>query len=130
MAGGSKAVASGHEFRAKVVELVKGLGLEVRTEVPVGRRIWGAKRRIDIVVTRPSDQRTLGLECKYQKDRGTTDEKLPATILDISAWPIPGLVVYGGEGWSQGIRSYLDSTGKAVTIEDLDSWIRLYFGLR
>ena len=130
MAGGRKAVTSGHELRQRVATLGRELGLDVREEVVVGRRIWGAKRAIDVVVTRPSDGRTLGIECKYQASRGSTDEKLPATILDIAAWPIPGLVVYDGDGWSPGIRSYLDSTGKAVTFNDLASWVKLYFGLR
>ena len=129
MSGGGKAVKGGHELREKVAALAEALGLEVRREVTVGRRIWGAKRRIDLVLTHPSRRTTLGLECKYQKDKGTTDEKIPATVLDIAAWPIPGLVVFEGEGISGNIRSYLHSTGKAVAFEDLEPWIKLFFGL-
>jgi PD-(D/E)XK nuclease superfamily protein len=129
MAGGKKATPSGNFLREKVVVLAEGMGLEVKREVTVGRRIWGARRRIDVVVTQPQSRITLGLECKYQKDRGTTDEKIPATILDISAWPIPGLVVFEGKGISENIRSYLYSTGKAVEFEDLEAWMRLFFRL-
>ena len=50
-------------------------------------------------------------------------------ILDISAWPIPGLVVFEGEGISENIRSYLYSTGKAVEFDDLEGWMRLFFRL-
>ncbi|MCI0567780.1 MAG: hypothetical protein L0Z52_06245 [Acidobacteria bacterium] len=129
MAGGKNATPSGNVLREKVVTLAEAMGLEVKREVTVGRRIWGAKRRIDVVVTQPHSGITLGLECKYQKDRGTTDEKIPATILDIAAWPIPGLVVFEGEGISENIRSYLYSTGKAVEFEDLEAWMKLFFRL-
>jgi hypothetical protein len=105
MAGGSKAVQTGTTLREEVIALATNLGLECRREVQVGRRIWGAR------------------------NRGTADEKIPATILDIAAWPIPGLVVFAGEGISANIRAYLHSTGKAVAFEDLESWMRLFFGI-
>jgi hypothetical protein len=129
MAGGSKAVRTGNILREEVIALATKLGLECRREVQVGRRIWGARRRIDVIVTHPKSRVTLGLECKFQQDRGTADEKIPATILDIAAWPIPGLVVFAGEGISDNIRAYLHSTGKAVAFEDLESWMRLFFGI-
>jgi len=129
LAGGKNATPSGNVLREKVVTMAEAMGLEVKREVTVGRRIWGARRRIDVVVTQPQSRITLGIECKYQKDRGTTDEKIPATILDISAWPIPGLVVFEGEGISENIRSYLYSTGKAVEFDDLEGWMRLFFRL-
>ena len=74
-------------------------------------------------------RRSLGVECKFQGGSGSADEKIPATISDISAWPIPGLVVFAGEGFSRNMRSYLLSTGKAVDFEDLEDWLRLYFGI-
>ncbi len=129
MAGGRKAVASGQDLRSAVAELAAGLGLETRIEVPVGRRIWGSRRRIDLVLTHPASRRALGLECKFQDKTGSADEKIPATILDIAAWPIPGLVIFDGRGFSENMRSYLHSTGKAVEFKDLKSWLRLYFGL-
>lgn len=129
MAGGSKAVRTGNTLREEVIALATKLGLECRREVQVGRRIWGARRKIDVIVTHPKSRVTLGLECKFQQDHGTADEKIPATILDIAAWPIPGLVVFAGEGISENIRAYLHSTGKAVAFEDLESWIRLFFGI-
>ncbi|HEY3381709.1 MAG TPA: hypothetical protein VGK32_08070 [Vicinamibacterales bacterium] len=57
------------------------------------------------------------------------EEKIPSTILDINAWPIPGILVFAGEGFSAQMRSYLYSTGKAVGFEDLEAWLRLFFGL-
>ena len=129
MAGKQEAVASGAQLQAEVVALGEQLGLSVRTEVRVGRRLWGAKRRIDVVMTLPVAQLSLGVECKYQGGGGSAEEKIPATIQDIAAWPIKGIVVFGGDGFSANMRSYLHSTGKAVSIEDLESWLRLFFGL-
>ncbi|MCY4027141.1 MAG: hypothetical protein OXH75_12630 [Acidobacteria bacterium] len=69
------------------------------------------------------------LECKFQGTGGSAEEKIPATIQDIAAWPIPGLVVFEGSGFSANMRAYLHSTGKAVAYEDLRGWLTLFFGL-
>jgi len=129
MPGRTTAAASGRGLVSLVSDLASSLGLEVRTEVRVGRRLWGAVRRIDVVVSEPATRRTLGIECKFQETKGTAEEKIPATINDIAAWPIPGIVVFSGEGFSGNMRFYLVSTGKAVEFQDLEDWLRLYFGL-
>lgn len=116
-------------LRRRVASLVRNLDLDAREEVRVGRRLWGNVRHIDVVATDPSTRKSIGLECKYQSKPGTAEEKVPAVIRDIEAWPIPGLVVFDGEGFSQNMRTYLDSTGKAVRFEDLEDWLRLFFGL-
>ena len=56
-------------------------------------------------------------------------KKIPTTIKDIAAWPIAGIVVIAGQGFSENMRSYLYSTGKAVDVEDLETWLCLFFGL-
>lgn len=129
MAGKATAVTSGGELRDKVAALGRTLGLEVRVEVRVGRRLWGAVRHIDVVLTRKETGQTLGVECKYQGGGGSAEEKVPATIQDITAWPIPGLVVFGGSGFSSNMIAYFHSTGKAVSLDDLEAWLRLFFGL-
>lgn len=129
MPGRAQSTTSGLELVQKVKDLAEHLGLTVRTEVRVGRRLWGAVRRIDVVVTDPTTRRTLGLECKFQGGSGSAEEKIPATVSDIAAWPIPGIVVIGGRGFSENMRQYLISTGKAVDLEDLEDWLRLYFVL-
>ena len=129
MPGKSAAFESGKELEEAVAALGRTLDLEVRTQVKVGRRLWGAVRNIDVVMTRAAANRTLGLECKAQKSGGSAEEKIVATISDIEAWPIPGLVVFGGPGFSDKFVSYLHSTGKAVTFDDLESWLQLFFGL-
>jgi hypothetical protein len=129
MPGRATAVQSGDELVRAVAKLAASLGLQVRTQVRVGRRIWGAVRRIDVVLTYPETRRTLGVECKFQREQGTAEEKIPSTIQDIAAWPIRGLVVFDGEGFTPNMRSFLIASGKAVEFDDLREWLVLYFGL-
>jgi hypothetical protein len=129
MAGKATAVRTGDELVQAVARLAGSLGLQVRTQVRVARRIWGAVRRIDVVLTHVETRRTLGLECKFQGVLGTAEEKIPATIQDIAAWPIRGLVVFSGEGFTPNMRSFLVASGTAVEFPDLREWLALYFGL-
>lgn len=129
MPGCAIAVANGDELAKAVATLGRNLGLESMEQVRVARRIWGCERYIDVVLVHPQTRKTLGLECKFQGVRGTAEEKIPATIKDIEAWPIPGLVVFAGEGFTEHMRSFLISTGKAVEFEDLRPWLCLFFGL-
>ena len=129
MPGKARAVTSGKELQDAVLSLGGELDLVVNREVPVGRRIWGAKRRIDVVLKHPSTRVSLGIECKYQEVSGSAEEKIPATLEDIRAWPIRGVVVYCGSGFSSNMESYLLSTGMAVELSDLRDWLELYFGL-
>ena len=129
MPGKSTAVESGNDLRDCVAEAGRALGLEAITEVAVGRRVWGARRKIDVVLKHPETRVSLGIECKYQGGPGSAEEKIPATIQDIRAWPIRGIVVYSGAGFSANMESYLLSTGMAVELADLEKWLQLYFGL-
>ena len=129
MSGRGAAPSGGDALELAVAALAERIGLEVRRQVKVGRRLWGAERRIDVVVTEPQSRRRLGLECKFQGVPGTAEEKIPTTIQDIAAWPIPGIVVFSGEGFSPYMRSFLIASGKAGELEDLEPWLRLFFGL-
>jgi|SRR6185369_4916638 len=129
MAGKGLAVANGDDLVKLVAELAQNLGLESRKQVRVARRIWGAIRHIDVVLTHPQTRKTLGIECKFQAVTGTAEEKIPAVINDIAAWPIPGLVVFAGDGFTANMRLFLISTGKAVEFNDLTPWLCLFFGL-
>ena len=129
MSGKAKAVENGNQLRDQVAAIGKSLGLDTDIEVKVGRRIWGAKRSIDVVLKDPTTRIFLGIECKYQGSKGSAEEKIPATIEDIKAWPIRRVVVYGGEGFSNNMQSYLLSTGMAIELCDIKKWLGLYFGL-
>lgn len=129
MAGKAKAVSSGAQLRDEVAALGASLGLDVETEVSVGRRIWGAKRRIDVVLRHRETRKSLGVECKYQGTKGTAEEKIAGTIEDIRGWPIRGIVIFSGDGFSPNMTAFLLSTGLAVEFRDAKKWIALYFGL-
>jgi hypothetical protein len=129
VAGKAQAVRSGAMLQQGVVEVGRALGLKAHTEVRVGRRVWGAVRRIDVVLTDPVSRKSLGVECKYQGTSGSAEEKIPTTIQDISAWPIRGLVVFAGAGFSDNMRAYLYASGLAVDLEDLSVWLELFFGM-
>ena len=129
MPGRGTAPRKGNELKGHVVELAQSLGLRTQTEVKAGRRLWGQRRYIDVVITDDKNGRRLGIECKFQAMPGTAEEKIPATIQDIAHWPIPGIVVIAGEGFSENMRGYLMSTGKVVWFDELEDWLRLYFGL-
>ena len=129
MSGRALAVANGDGLAKAVAQLGRDLGLEATEQVRVARRIWGSERFIDVVLIHPQSRKTLGVECKYQAVRGTAEEKIPATIKDIEAWPIPGLVVFAGEGFTENMRCFLVSTGRAVEFDELTPWLCLFFGL-
>jgi hypothetical protein len=129
MAGKGLAVSNGEELVRAVIQMATHLGLESQEQVRVARRIWGAVRHIDVVVTHPQTRKTLGIECKYQAVPGTAEEKIPAVINDIAAWPIPGLVVFDGDGFTDNMKLFLVSTGKAVEFSELKPWLCLFFGL-
>jgi hypothetical protein len=123
------AVTNGEELKRAVASAARALGLKTEEEVKVGRRIWGARRFIDVVLTHPRTGLKLGIECKYQSSGGSAEEKIPATLEDIKAWPIRGLVVFDGPGFSVNMNGYLVSTGSAVEHADLSDWLRLYFSI-
>jgi hypothetical protein len=129
MPGKGLAVTNGAELVKAVAELAHDLGLDSQEQVCVARRIWGAVRRIDLVLTHPQTRKAIGIECKFQSVPGTAEEKIPSVINDIAAWPIPGLVVFAGAGFTQNMKMFLISTGKAVEFCDLRPWLCLFFGL-
>ena len=129
MAGRAKAVSNGDDLVKAVAQLAQELGLEVKEQVRVARRIWGAVRKIDVVLTHPQTRKTLGVECKFQAVTGTAEEKIPSVIKDIGVWPIPGIVVFAGNGFTENMKMFLVSTGKAVEFPELKPWLCLFFGL-
>ncbi len=129
MPGKGLAVSNGDDLVKVVIKLAADLGLETKQQVRVARRIWGAVRHIDVVLTHPQTRKTLGIECKFQGVPGTAEEKIPSVVSDIAAWPIPGLVVFAGQGFTENMKLFLISTGKAVEFSELRPWLCLFFGL-
>ncbi len=129
MPGKGTAPKSGGGLEQRVVALAQSLGLKTQARVKAARRLWGQQRYIDVVISDANSGKRLGVECKFQATSGTAEEKIPATIQDMEHWPIPGIVVIDGEGFSKNMQGYLMSTGKVVWFSDLEDWLRLYFGL-
>ena len=89
-------------------------GLVLYLEVPLGKTIIGKKRRIDVFVLRPSDQKALALECKFQEGQGTTDEKIHYALADLESLWVPACLVYAGRGWSRGVLHTLEASHRAA----------------
>ena len=86
--------------------------LHVREEVTLGMTIIGKRRRLDILCV--SEQKALGLECKFQETNGTAEEKIPYALDDLAAMRIPGALVYAGPGFSSGLIHLLQASSNAV----------------
>jgi hypothetical protein len=109
---------SGHEYRDLIGRyLLRNFadrGLAVYREVPIGKSVIGKDRRIDIFVHAPESAEAFAIECKFQGQGGTTDEKIPYALEDMRALPMGGCLVYAGEGWSQGVLHMLQSSALAA----------------
>lgn len=129
MSGGEKAVRNGDVLCKEVAELGRRLGLLVQEQYQCARRISGGKRYIDVVLMHPASRLCLGVECKSQESTGSAEEKIPLTIEDLSHWPIRGVVVISGDGFSVNMKQFLLSSGCVLEFGDLEPWLRLFFGL-
>ncbi len=54
---------------------------------------------------------------------------MPLVIQDLETWPIPGIIVFAGGGFTPHMQTYLRASGKAIHLDELESWLRLFFGL-
>ena len=122
------AIKTRAELIEAVTKIAEKLNLEVKRNVNSGLGLWGNRRRIDIVVIHKTSRESLGLQCEYKATQEISGEKSVASIEDIGAWPIPGLLVFEGPGFSANMKGYLYSTGKAVSLDDLEAWLRLFCG--
>jgi hypothetical protein len=125
---------------AHVAKTFAGADLLVYEEVPLGSSIIGKDRHVDILVLSKKTGHAVGLQAKYQASAGTTDEKIHYALADCAAMWIPAVVVYGGPGWSLGVRHTLEASRHAVRAEvnsagqvgesaELDSFLAAQFGL-
>jgi hypothetical protein len=100
-------------------------GLAVYREVRVGKTIIGKDRCIDIFCVSGDTQKAFAIECKFQDSQGTVDEKIPYALDDVKALPMPGCIVYAGQGFSAGVQHMLAASPHAAFClplpEQLDS---------
>jgi hypothetical protein len=85
-------------------------GIRVYREISLGKSIIGKNRRVDILVVEPLTKRAVAIECKFQASQGTVDEKIPYALQDMAAMPMPGLIVYAGDGFSPGVVHLLEGS--------------------
>ena len=122
-------IGTGRQLERAVARLGRAFGLEVYEQHRSGRRIWGRARRIDIMLRDPDQRLRLGIECKYQGTSGTAEEKIPATIQDMEAWAMRGIVVIHGEGFSENFPAFARASGKVIWFEELPDFLIDYFDL-
>ena len=122
-------IRTGRQLERAVARLGRAFGLEVYEQHRSGRRIWGRARRIDIMLRDPDQRLRLGIECKYQGTSGTAEEKIPATIQDMEAWAMRGIVVIHGEGFSENFPAFVRASGKVIWFEELPDFLIDYFDL-
>jgi hypothetical protein len=92
-----------------IVSAFSARGLKVYEEVALGTSIIGKQRRVDLLVTGPTDT-VLVVECKYQESAGTADEKIPYALRDMQALRVGGVITYAGQGFSAGVLHLLQSS--------------------
>jgi len=109
---------TGHGYRDLIAAYIHHqygeLGLVVYREVNLGKTIIGKDRQIDVFVVRPSDQKAIAIECKYQDVLGTADEKIQYALDDLAALWVPACLVYAGRGWSRGVLHQLEGSRLAA----------------
>jgi hypothetical protein len=135
----------GHEYRDLIAAYLLhnhgAAGLDVYTEVSLGKTIIGKDRKIDVFLVHRESRAALALECKYQDVQGTTDEKIPYALDDLEALRVPGCLAYAGQGWSRGILHSLEASplaayclpdaalAPAAATRELDHVVAATFGL-
>jgi hypothetical protein len=91
-----------------------GRQLKVYREIRIGKTIIGKNRCIDIFCVAGDSNKAFAIECKYQDVQGTVDEKIPYTLDDLQALPVPGCIAYAGAGFSEGVRHMLAASRYAA----------------
>jgi hypothetical protein len=89
-------------------------GIQIYEEVHLGTSMIGKQRRIDLFVLHPASGVALAVECKFQDSPGTVDEKIPYALQDLRAMRMPGVIVYAGAGFSEGVLHLLQSAEDAA----------------
>lgn len=97
-----------------LVRTYSNRGIEVFEEVSVGTSILGKQRRVDLLLLSRAQGKAVALECKYQDSSGTADEKIPYALQDLASMPMPGVIVYAGTGFSEGVLHLLKSSTSAA----------------
>jgi hypothetical protein len=131
----SEAVGAGEveltppEFERLIACTGLAMGLDVRRKLTVGKTIYGRDREVDVLLRHPPTGNRLAVEAKYQRVKGTADEKLPYAVLNQETLPLPSVIVYGGGGFHTGALHWLCANARATDIAGLQEWLAVFFAL-
>ena len=115
----------------------------LRTDWAVGGRTYAAgsliaadfegflkgAREVDVLFRDARNGNRLAVEAKYQRVKGTADEKLPYAVLNQETLPLPSVIVYGGGGFHLGALHWLCANARATDIAGLAEWLTVFFAL-
>lgn len=105
------------------------MGLDVRRKLTVGKTIYGRDREVDVLFRHAPSGNRLAVEAKYQRVKGTADEKLPYAVQNQATLPLPSVIVYGGGGFHPGALNWLCANARATDVAGLPAWLTVYFAL-
>ena len=131
----SEAVGAGEveltppEFERLIACTGLAMGLDVRRKLTVGKTIYGRDREVDVLLRHAASGNRLAVEAKYQRVKGTADEKLPYAVLNQETLPLPSVIVYGGGGFHTGALHWLCVNARATDIAGLQEWLAVFFAL-
>ncbi len=117
------------EFERLIALTGLSLGLDFRRKLTVGKTIYGRDREVDVLFRHAQSGNRLAVEAKYQRVKGTADEKLPYAVLNQETLPLPSVIVYGGGGFHQGALHWLCASARATDVAGLTDWLAVFFAL-
>jgi hypothetical protein len=117
------------EFERLIALTGLALGLDVRRKLTVGKTIYGRDREVDVLFRHAQSGNRLAVEAKYQRVKGTADEKLPYAVLNQQTLPLPSVIVYGGGGFHLGALHWLCASARATDVARLQEWLAVFFAL-
>lgn len=117
------------EFERLIAVTGLSMGLDVRRKLTVGKTIYGRDREVDVLFRHAANGNRLAVEAKYQRVKGTADEKLPYAVLNQETLPLPSVIVYGGGGFHPGALNWLCANARATDAARLEEWLAVYFAL-
>ena len=112
---------------ARIEHIAVELGLKVQRDVDVGQRKWWKPRKLHFVFRGDSPDRALGVDCRRQDSRGTTEEKIAAILWDMEDWPMAGIIVTEGSGWHEDFARFMKANDAIVDVNELEFYLREYF---
>jgi hypothetical protein len=130
---GGEANKNGRILERQIVPLLEENGYKEQPPVAgektfqrhvyVGETVYGSKRHVDILITERDGSKKC-IECKYQKSKGSVDEKFVFLHENIKKTGIPTYVVHGGGGQKpcsiRWLQEQITPRSKMRSVTDLD----------